>query len=246
VDGTLEITKRQVTLTSATDSKVYDGTALTNDTVTVTGDGWADGEGATYEVTGSQTDVGASDNEFTYALNDGTLEDNYDITVVKGQLTVTKPLIPTPTELQITGLKKLAGRTLKEGEFTFIVRNEADPDSMIDSDTNDEHGNFQLDILFKKEGTYKLVIEELKGSLPNVIYDSNSYLLTVEVEEDNNGVLHIVDSNLADLDVIFNNTYDPPTLPETGERDFNLFLYGGLSLIGSGLLLVRKKRKFAR
>jgi len=34
VDGTLEITKRQVTLTSATDSKVYDGTALTNDTVT--------------------------------------------------------------------------------------------------------------------------------------------------------------------------------------------------------------------
>jgi LPXTG-motif cell wall-anchored protein len=70
--------------------------------------------------------------------------------------------------------------------------------------------------------------------------------LTVEVEEDNNGVLHIVDSNLADLDVIFNNTYDPPTLPETGERGFNLFLYGGLSLIGSGLLLVRKKRKLAR
>ncbi len=246
VDGTLKIAKRQVTLTSADDSKVYDGTALTNDTVTVGGDGWADGEGATFDVTGSQTDVGVSDNEFTYALNEGTLEDNYDITVVKGQLTVTKPLIPTPTELRITGLKKLAGRTLKEGEFTFIVRNEADPDSMIDSDTNDEHGNFQLDILFKKEGTYKLVIEELKGSLPNVIYDSNSYLLTVEVEEDNNGVLHIVDSNLADLDVIFNNTYDPPTLPETGERGFNLFLYGGLSLIGSGLLLVRKKRKLAR
>jgi len=41
-----------VTLTSATDSKVYDGTALTNDTVTVTGDGWATGEGATYDVTG--------------------------------------------------------------------------------------------------------------------------------------------------------------------------------------------------
>ena len=35
VPGTLEISKRTVTLTSADDEKFYDGTALTNDTVTV-------------------------------------------------------------------------------------------------------------------------------------------------------------------------------------------------------------------
>ena len=46
-DGKLTITKRDVTLTSATDQKVYDGTALTNDEVTVSGDGFAAGEGAT-------------------------------------------------------------------------------------------------------------------------------------------------------------------------------------------------------
>ena len=43
--GTLTIEKRNVTLTSATDSKEYDGTPLTNKDVTVGGNGFADGEG---------------------------------------------------------------------------------------------------------------------------------------------------------------------------------------------------------
>lgn len=63
-DGKLEIAKRDVTLTSGTDSKTYDGTALTNDTVTVGGDKFADGEGASYNITGSQTEAGSSDNTF--------------------------------------------------------------------------------------------------------------------------------------------------------------------------------------
>ena len=91
VTGTekLTITKRAVKMTSATDSKPYDGTALTKHEVTVTGDGFVKGEGATYKVTGSQTLVGSSDNEFTYELNKGTNADNYTITTKSGQLTVT-------------------------------------------------------------------------------------------------------------------------------------------------------------
>ena len=89
VDGQLEISKRKVTLTSADDEKVYDGTALTNDEMTVSGDGFATGEGATYDVTGSQTDKGSSKNTFTYTLNEGTKADNYEITPVEGILTVT-------------------------------------------------------------------------------------------------------------------------------------------------------------
>ena len=87
--GTLKIGKRSVTLTSATDSKAYDGTALTNDTVTVSGDGWAAGEGATYTVTGSQTLPENSANAFGYTLNDGTKAGNYEITKVEGTLTIT-------------------------------------------------------------------------------------------------------------------------------------------------------------
>ena len=89
-DGQLIISKRDVTLTSGSAEKVYDGTPLTKDKVTVSGDGFVEGEGAKYNVTGSQTKAGSSDNEFTYTLKDNTKKDNYNITVVKGTLTVTK------------------------------------------------------------------------------------------------------------------------------------------------------------
>lgn len=88
-DGSLTITKRDVTLTSASASKPYDGTALTSKNVTVGGNGFADGEGATYNVTGSQTEVVKSDNEFTYELNANTKASNYNITMYKGELVIT-------------------------------------------------------------------------------------------------------------------------------------------------------------
>ena len=97
---TYEITKRSVTLTSATASKTYDGQALTSTSITVSGDGFVKGEGATYNVTGTQTEVGNSANSFEYKLNENTLASNYDITKVIGTLTITAapaPVIPAPT-----------------------------------------------------------------------------------------------------------------------------------------------------
>ena len=103
--GTLTINKRAVTLTSASDSKVYDGTPLTNGNVTVGGkDGFAKGEGASYDVTGSQTVVGSSDNKFTYTLNDGTNADNYTITPTEGKLEVTP--VTDKVTVTITGNTK--------------------------------------------------------------------------------------------------------------------------------------------
>ena len=100
---TYKITKRLVTLTSATVSKTYDGQALTNTSITVSGDGFVEDEGASYEVTGTQTSVGNSANAFEYKLNEKTLASNYDITKVVGTLTitaapapVTPPTSPTP------------------------------------------------------------------------------------------------------------------------------------------------------
>ena len=96
---TYKITKRSVTLTSATVSKVYDGSALTNTSIAVSGDGFVDGEGATYSVTGTQTEVGNSANAFEYKLNEKTLASNYNITKVVGTLTITAaPVTPaTPS-----------------------------------------------------------------------------------------------------------------------------------------------------
>ena len=87
-DGYQTITPRPVTLTSASDSRVYNGDSLTNHNMMVGGDGFVSGECATYEFTGGQLLPGSSDNTFTYALNDGTQADNYDITTEYGTLTV--------------------------------------------------------------------------------------------------------------------------------------------------------------
>ena len=84
----LKVTPREIILTSATGSKWYDGTPLRIATVTVSGDGFVDGEGATYNVTGSRTVVGTSNNGFTYKLNENTKAKNYKITTVIGKLTI--------------------------------------------------------------------------------------------------------------------------------------------------------------
>ena len=104
------ITKRPVTLTSASGEKKWDGTALTNDTVTVSAGegnpvgGFVTGEGATYNVTGSQTEVGKSDNTFDYTLNNNTKATNYEITKQLGELEVTQ----NDTEITVT----ITGNTL--------------------------------------------------------------------------------------------------------------------------------------
>ena len=100
------ILKRDVTFTSATDSKQYDGNALTNGNVEITGDGFIEGEGAEYKVTGTQTQVGNSANEFEYTLNENTLASNYDITKVVGTLTVTAAPAPETPEKPKPEVKK--------------------------------------------------------------------------------------------------------------------------------------------
>ena len=94
-DGYVDIAKADVTLKSADLTKPYDGTALTNknggetETPLATESGFAEGEGATYIFSGSQTVVGSSANTFSYTLNEGTKAENYNITKTEGTLTVT-------------------------------------------------------------------------------------------------------------------------------------------------------------
>jgi|GEM_PF-1126720 len=113
-DGSIKITPRNVTLTSVSGSKTYDGDELTGatlirdkeayfgevkiddsfkypvteDGIVITGDGFVDGEGATYTVTGSQTTPTFSSNAYTFTLKEGTLARNYNISKVEGTLTV--------------------------------------------------------------------------------------------------------------------------------------------------------------
>ena len=135
-----KITKRSVTLTSATDSKVYDKDPLTNYNVAVGGDGFVKEEGATYNVTGSQTSVGESDNEFTYTLKSNTKAENYNITTQNGKLIVTAEASEVTvvitgrngtfpydgTEKSVKGydVSITQGSTYTEADFTFSGNDE--------------------------------------------------------------------------------------------------------------------------
>lgn len=93
--ATYTITPRLVTLTSASAEKEYDGKALTNGDVTA--DGFVNGDGVTITVTGTQTEVGSSDNTFTYEPKDNNTNlSNYEIKPIYGKLTVTENTTPTP------------------------------------------------------------------------------------------------------------------------------------------------------
>ena len=107
--GTLTINPRTVIITSGSASKTYDGTPLTKHESTITGEGFVEGQGVNITYTGSQTEVGSSENTFEYKLKDNTLEKNYTIETVFGTLIVEKrPYRPNPSitdkiTVEITG-----------------------------------------------------------------------------------------------------------------------------------------------
>ncbi len=99
------IKPRVVHLRSESATKMYDGTPLTKhelaeeEKAAIIGDddsgrGWIDGEGATYEFTGSQTVVGSSNNTYKVTAKEGTDLGNYTLYKAEGTLTVT----PRPDE----------------------------------------------------------------------------------------------------------------------------------------------------
>lgn len=146
----VEISKRSVTLTSEDGSKTYDGQPLTNSNVSVSGDGFVDGEGATYSVTGAQTNAGRSTNSFTYTLNSNTAENNYEITKEEGTLTVSQKKVT----IKIKRLSKTYG--------------EADPEfeAEVDGAVGSEKLSYTL-ARAEGENVNTYVIDATLGSNPN-------------------------------------------------------------------------------
>lgn len=141
--ATVEITKRQVIITTPTDSKVYDGTPLT---AAGTISGFVNGETATFTTTGSQTEVGSTAN--TYSLTwDGTAkESNYKVVETIGTLTVTAQSIDpdnpnykgitvdAPTDVEYTGANQTWLPTVTDGNGKALVK---DTDYTVTYDNED-------------------------------------------------------------------------------------------------------------
>ncbi len=102
-----KINPRPVTLTSADDDKVYDGTPLTNSTVTVTEGSFLEGEEPEIQTTGTITNVYKKDGVVSSVPNTFEVKEksgskykasNYDITKKEGGLTI----LPVRTEVTVT------------------------------------------------------------------------------------------------------------------------------------------------
>jgi uncharacterized repeat protein (TIGR02543 family) len=84
--------KPEITVTAKSDSKAYDGIALTNDGWTYTGE-LATGDSLVVTVNGTRTDAGTAPNEVTFVkvMQDTTdVTENYKINKVNGQLEISK------------------------------------------------------------------------------------------------------------------------------------------------------------
>ncbi len=96
--GTLTVTPRPLTITSADAQKIYDGTPLTNPDWALTAGTLCEGEYIEVAVGGSQTMYGQSENQIVsiriYAKNGSNqtdTTDNYEIACYYGKLTVLPP-----------------------------------------------------------------------------------------------------------------------------------------------------------
>ena len=155
-DGQLVINPRPVVLTSADLTKVYDGTALTNGDTPVkeefgTEKAFPENEGLKYTFTGSQTNVGKSENTFTYKAKEGTNPDNYAITTEFGKLEVT----PVTDKVTVTIKGGKSSVTYNGEEHTVSGYKVADISNPLYTE-NDFSFSGTAEAKGKNAGTYKM------------------------------------------------------------------------------------------
>lgn len=123
-DGSLEITKVPITLTSDSFTREYDGTELTRPVVTLSGTFVKEEGLKTLKATGAITDVGSTTNTIVYEAKEGTDLKNYDITKNEGTLTITqyaKQVVVTITENGDEKVYNGKSQTVKGYEITAIT-----------------------------------------------------------------------------------------------------------------------------
>lgn len=119
--------------------------------------------------------------------------------------------------------KALHGRDLKEGEFTFNLRDEQG--KLLATATNDKDGRVSFkDLTFKQAGTYTYLVTEEKGSDKDIIYDTMTARIQVTVVKNIGDTLNMLNAKvLYPSDVTFDNT-----IKETKAVDTSLTFHKAL------------------
>ena len=110
------------------------------------------------------------------------------------------------TDATFSVTKKLTGRTLKDGEFSFDLKEDGKAD-VLQTKKNDKAGKVQFDaIKYQTVGTHKYTITEKNTGLGGVTYDTKTIKVTVEVTDNGKGQL-VSKVTYENNDQTFNNTY---------------------------------------
>ena len=119
--------------------------------------------------------------------------------------------------------KALHGRSLKENEFTFNLRDEHG--QLLATATNDKDGRVSFkDLTFSQAGTYTYLVTEEKGSDKDVIYDAMTARIQVTVVKEIGDKLNMLNAKvLYPSDITFDNT-----IKETKAADTSLTFHKAL------------------
>lgn len=127
-----------------------------------------------------------------------------------------------PTAVSLGASKILTGRTLRDGEFTFQLK-DADG-TVVARARNDASGAVKFDELsFSRPGTYTYTVAEVEGSDSTITYDKTVYTAVIQVADDLQGhlVASVADQSGAGLDMTFTNKYTEPAkdVPDSSGPD---------------------------
>ena len=146
------------------------------------------------------------------------------------------------TTASIGAVKRLTGKDLKDGQFTFQLKDENG--KVIDEAKNDKAGAISFKALeFDKAGTYKYTISEVNDKQKEIKYDTSEKAVTITVKDSGDGYLQAQIESEKQL--IFTNTFEAAggSGTKTGDN-MNLVLPIMMMLtaaaIGSVLLIRRK------
>ncbi|MDM8299496.1 Spy0128 family protein [Collinsella tanakaei] len=206
--------------------------------------------------------------------HDGTLSVEWTMTDADGADATTATFVNTyfveGTSVTFGAAKALEGRAVKDGEFTFELRDAEG--NVLGTATNDETGQIVFaDAVqsFGSVGEYDFVIAEV---LPEdddattegiqkdgVTYDETTYTAHVVVSDDNKGKLYVSELTYNGEAALptFKNSYEEPKEPVTPEKpakpeenipqtgDNTIAMVGGcalaaMALIGGGIFLRRR------
>ena len=213
----------------------------------------------TYMIYTMITDNGDGTLKGEHQVLAGIVEDDQMLPAEGNAITFQNSYKAEPANVTIEAIKKLEGGTLKEGQFTFRLKDK--DGKAITEVKNKEDGAIRFkNLTFDSEGTYEYTISEVNDKQTGVTYDENVYKLTVSVTDDGSGVLSAKISGdkaiftnhckATDAKTDIDTKPKAPTsdakdkVPETGDSS-SMALY--LVLMGiaatSGALVLRRKNK---